>query len=273
MMLLYTGLGALVGFVIGLFLKRLRENRRRLDALHQEFELQVATLRHQYKNLAIGIQGFARRIRGKLAALEQEVCQFGPQESSVHQVCQSLGRHLEILEEAAQRLTHVLGEELLFLKALTSDALTPLVQDFYAFLKRAIQDLLNLRFRDKHIRVEINGQPLEEFHQSLLFAFEPYTMEVILQNLLSNSMKFGDHLQVEVEDLNNRIRIGIKDNGPGLEVDQLKNRLLAPADRHSGESTHLGLRVTIHLIYKNGGRLWVWSQPGAGAVFVIEMPK
>jgi hypothetical protein len=55
MMLLYTLLGALIGLIWGVFLKRLREHRQRLDALHQEFELQVATLRHHYKNLAIGI--------------------------------------------------------------------------------------------------------------------------------------------------------------------------------------------------------------------------
>jgi hypothetical protein len=34
MMLLYTLLGALVGGIWGLFLKRLRENRQRLDAMH-----------------------------------------------------------------------------------------------------------------------------------------------------------------------------------------------------------------------------------------------
>ena len=67
--------------------------------------------------------------------------------------------------------------------------------------------------------------------------------------------------------------MGIRDNGPGLEVEKLKDQLLAPTDRHSAESTHLGLKVSLHLIHKIGGRLFVRSKPGAGAEFIIELPK
>jgi signal transduction histidine kinase len=171
---------------------------------------------------------------------------------------------VEILEEASQGLTQTLGQELLFLKALTSESLAPGVRDLYPLLIHSIKDLLDLRFRDKDIRVEINGQPLEQCQDSLVFAFEPYTMEVILQNLLSNSMKFGDHIQVEVGELDGRVRVEIKDNGPGLEMEKLKHRLLTPADRREAESTHLGLKVSLHLIHKSGGRLFVQSKPGPG---------
>jgi uncharacterized membrane protein YqgA involved in biofilm formation len=71
MMLLYTLLGAVIGSILGIILKRLKEHRQRLDILHQEFELQVATLRHHYKNLAIGIQGFAGRIKRKVESLDK----------------------------------------------------------------------------------------------------------------------------------------------------------------------------------------------------------
>ena len=54
----------------------------------------------------------------------------------------------------------ILTEELRFLKALQSNGLTPSSQDFFPVLRHAIQDLLELRFREKKIRVEINGQPL-----------------------------------------------------------------------------------------------------------------
>ena len=130
-----------------------------------------------------------------------------------------------------------------------------------------------MRFRDKAIQVEINGEPLEHCSGSLVFAFEPYAMEVILQNILSNSMKFGNHLQVEVSERDGWVRVGIRDNGPGLEAEKLKDRLLAPADRHTAESTHLGLKVSFHLIHKIGGRLFVRSKPGAGAEFIVELPK
>ena len=88
---------------------------------------------------------------------------------------------MEILEEASQRLTQTLGQELMFLKALTSESLGAETLDVYPLLIHAIQDLLGLRFRDKPIQVEINGEPLEDCRGSLVFPFEPYTMEVILQ--------------------------------------------------------------------------------------------
>lgn len=273
MMLLYAALGALVGGILGLVLRRLREHRQRLDTLHQEFELQVATLRHHYKNLAIGIQGFAGRLKRKLASLDQELCHTALEDSPAHQECKAMAHNVEILEDAAQRLTQSLAQELLFLKALTSESLATKSQDFFPFLIQAIKDLLDLRFQDKKIQVEINGHPLDHSHTPLVFPFEPYTMEVILQNILSNAMKFGDHIQIEAGESAGRVRVGIQDNGPGLEVDKLKDRLLAPADRQTAESTHLGLKVSLHLIVKTGGRLSVSSSPGTGTLFILEFPK
>ena len=74
---------------------------------------------------------------------------------------ESLDNNMAILEEAAQRLTHTLEQELLFLKALTSSVLPSVPRDFYPFLIHCVDDLVGLRFREKDIRVEINGQPLE----------------------------------------------------------------------------------------------------------------
>jgi signal transduction histidine kinase len=273
MMTLYAVLGAAVGAALGVVLRHLQENRQRLDNLHQEFELQVATLVHHYKNLAIGIQGFAGRVRKKLDGLEKDLQQSGMDDPPILQECEDLTRNVEILEEASQRLSQTLGEEVKFLKALTSDSLVTETRDFFPILIRAIQELEDLRFRDKQIQTEINGKPLENFTGSLSFAFEPYAMEVILQNILSNSMKFGNHIQVDVKESDGRVRVEIRDNGPGLEVEKLKENLLTPTDRQTAESTHLGLRVTIHLIYKIGGRLLVWSQPGAGAEFIVDLPK
>ena len=279
MMLLYTTLGAMVGGVLGFVLKRLKENRLRLATLHQEFELQVATLRHHYKNLAIGIQGFAGRIKRKLGNVETHLlhCAMGKEEvptyDQARQECEALAQNVAILEEAAQRLTHTLGQELLFLKALTSESLVAVPRDFFPLLRHSIQDLMELRFREKTIHVEINGKTFSECQDSLIFPFETYSMEVILQNILSNAMKYGDHLHIEVAEAGSWVKVEIADNGPGFEVDWLKKHLLTVGASRERESTHLGLKVTLHLLEKCGGRLWVSSEPGEGAVFTIEIPK
>jgi signal transduction histidine kinase len=277
MTLLFALFGGIVWAVIGWIFKHLRENRLRLDTLHQEFELQVATLRHQYKNLAIGIQGFSHRVKNKLKELDHALksCEMPDCPAFTHsrQGMEALEQNVNILEEAAQRLTHTLGQELLFLKALTSDTLAPAPQDFYHVLIHCIKELRRLRFREKEIRVTLNGQSLEESCPvGLVFPFEPYTTEVILQNILTNAMKFGDIIRIRVAEAHDRVRVEIQDNGPGVEVEKLQRHLLTPADRKE-ESTHLGLKVSLHLLAKCGGRLGVLSEPGAGATFILDFPK
>ncbi len=278
MMLIFAAFGGIVWGFIGLILQRLRESRLRLDTLHQEFELQVATLRHHYKNLAIGIHGFSSRIKKNLIRLDKTLRDClaegdHPSYEGLYPQLESLNNSVTILEDASQRLTHTLEQELLFLKALTSNALSPVPRDFYPFLIHCVDDLLGLRFREKEIRVEINGHPLENCQESLTFPFEPHTMEVILQNVLANAMRYGDHINLKVTDGGDRLRLEVGDNGPGMDIQELKRHLVTSWDQREAESTHLGLRVSIHLLAKIGGRLTAWSRPGEGAIFVIEFPK
>ncbi len=276
-MLLYALSGGLAGLIVGLVFRRIQENRLRLDNLHHEFELQVTTLRHHYKNLALGIQGFSNRLKKKTINLEDYFHHCAQDECLIfgqfYQDFKSLQQSVEILEGTSQRLTHTLGQELLFLRALTSNtpALEP--REFYAFLERCLQDLLDLRFREKPLRVEINGRPLGEPQESLIFFFDPHIMEVILQNILSNAMKHGDHIQIRILETPDKVFLEIKDNGPGLDIKELNRRLLAPTRSRDAESTHLGLKVSLHLLEKCQGRLLALSEPGQGAVFILEIPK
>jgi signal transduction histidine kinase len=120
--------------------------------------------------------------------------------------------------------------------------------------------------------VEINGRPWEECRETLPFQFEPYATEVVLQNVLSNAMKYGNQIQVRVLDQEAQIQLEVEDNGPGLEVQKLKNTLATYASGKA-ESTYLGLSVSLYLLSKCGGRLGVSSEPGKGATFYILLPK
>jgi signal transduction histidine kinase len=140
-------------------------------------------------------------------------------------------------------------------------------------LIHCIEDLKVLRFRDKEIQVQIDGCACEECRGSLVFPFEPYTMEVILQNIIGNAMKYADRIQIRVKERARKVVVEVEDNGPGLDMNKLMQHLLIPGDRREVESTHLGIKVSLHLLEKFGGRLLAWSKPGAGAKFILEFPK
>jgi signal transduction histidine kinase len=275
--LLYAIPGGILGGILGVIFRRLKENRLGLEALHQDFELQVGTLRHHYKNLTLGIEGFSKRIKRNMVKVDGMVRHCASEECLIHARfhadLESLVNNVSILEETAQRLNKKLGQEVRLLKALTTDSSEAQPREFYAFLKQNLQELMDLRFRDKKLRVEINGQPLKECSENLTFPFEPYAMEIILQNILSNAMKAGDKVRIDVRQTNEWVQVMVRDNGPGLEVEKLKNQLLTPWDRQELESTHLGLKVSLNLLQRNGGHMAVGSQPGGGAVFALEFPE
>ena len=281
MMLLFSLFGGVSWGIIGFVFKHLRDNRLRLDTLHQEFEFQVATLRHHYKNLALGIHGFSGRIKRKITNLDEifrlclskAKCPECPHYEELHPEIESIERSFTVVEDAAQRLTHTLGQEVLFLKALTSDTLHLTSRDFYPVLIHCIEELKGLRFSGKEIQVEIDGCSCEECRCSLVFPFEPYTMEVILQNIIGNAMKYADRIQIRVKERDSQVAVEVEDNGPGLDLEKLRQHLLIPGDRREAESTHLGIKMTLHLLEKFGGRLLAWSKPGARTKFILEFPR
>ena len=254
----YAIAGGIFGGILGKIYQKLIASRLRVEQLYQEFELQVAALRHHYKNLVIGIQGFSHRIERDLKENRDRA---------------SLERDVTILSETAQRLSETLGNELILLKALTIESLNSQPHDIYPILVNSIQELLRFRFQEKTIRVEVNGRPWEECQDSLVFIFEPNAMEVILQNILSNAMKYGDHIQVAVTMLPDQVKIALTDNGPGLELESLEKHLPRAGERREADSTRLGLKVVLRLLEKFGGKLFIWSQPGAGSTFTLEFPR
>jgi signal transduction histidine kinase len=265
------------GAVLGLAFRKLKEHQWQIETLHQEFELQVASLRHHYKNLTIGIEGFSGRVSRKVTALAQQIREDHgadcPREACYCRSLPGLEQDVGMLVDTSKRLGATLGRELTFLKALTGEMSAPQPHDLYPVLAEAIEDLLDVRFRDKHVQVEINGQPHSATREPLVFNFERVTMEVILENILSNAMKYSNHIQINVAETNGTVHIAVMDNGDGFEVEELRKQLLVSRQRREAGSTQLGLRVTLHLLEKSSGRLLVASQPGGGSNFTLEFPK
>jgi signal transduction histidine kinase len=265
--------GFIFGAALGLAFYRLKEDQKRLLSLRQEFEIQVSSVRHHYKNMALGISGFSSRAKRKLEKVQQQIGECASAGGDTRAEMEALERSITVLEDASQRLTSTLREELLFLKALQSDGLGLAPRDFFPVLRRAVQELLDLRFRDKEIVVAINGRPLLESCASLYFPFEPVTMEIILQNILSNAMRHADAIQVKTAEHNSTVAVEIRDNGPGINIQEIKRSLVSASERRGTESTELGLRVSLHLLERYGGRLFATNNPEGGAAFILEFPK
>ncbi|WP_018934697.1 PAS domain-containing protein [Thioalkalivibrio sp. ALJ24] len=101
----------------------------------------------------------------------------------------------------------------------------------------------------------------------------------VLLNLLSNAVKYnheGGCVTLEVTHEDAMLRLGVRDDGPGLSQEQ-QERLFQPferleADQGGIEGSGVGLTITRHLVTMMNGRLGLESAPGEGALFWFELP-
>ena len=69
------------------------------------------------------------------------------------------------------------------------------------------------------------------------------------------------------------VLVSFVDNGPGIAPDHLR-RLFDPfwTTKQAGEGTGLGMSISLDIVSRHGGRIWVESTMGQGARFFIELP-
>jgi len=107
-------------------------------------------------------------------------------------------------------------------------------------------------------------------------------VEQVLTNLLTNVVKFwpeGGEVRVRVaaDPGRGHVEISVADRGPGVPAD-LAERIFEPFQRARAPQarpvagTGLGLAVSRGIVEAHGGRIWVESAPGGGAVFRFLLP-
>ncbi len=110
----------------------------------------------------------------------------------------------------------------------------------------------------------------------------PRTVQVIV-NLLSNAIKFtpaGGKITVKLarrtEDAATFVEFAVTDTGPGIPKEEQKRVFEKFAQIAGGEShvggTGLGLSIAKALVHLQKGKMWIESEPGAGATFLFTLP-
>jgi signal transduction histidine kinase len=103
----------------------------------------------------------------------------------------------------------------------------------------------------------------------------------VLINLLSNAVKYCSpgvgRVEIRVAVSRGAVRVDVEDNGPGIS--RADHERIFEKFRRAGDSltrkpggTGLGLPISRRIIEHFGGRLWVESEPGRGAVFSFVLP-
>jgi light-regulated signal transduction histidine kinase (bacteriophytochrome) len=102
----------------------------------------------------------------------------------------------------------------------------------------------------------------------------------VFQNLIANSLKFrgAEPPKIYVEACREESfwRFSVRDNGIGIEP-QYQDRIFLIFqrlhNRRDYPGTGIGLAICKRIVDRHGGRMWVESEPGQGAVFHFTIPK
>ncbi|MBK8142905.1 MAG: hypothetical protein IPK57_19335 [Chitinophagaceae bacterium] len=105
-------------------------------------------------------------------------------------------------------------------------------------------------------------------------------MNLVLRNLLSNAIKFTPEkgtISIGVHEHPSFIEIYVKDSGMGMSHEALakirNNDYFTTKGTASESGTGLGLMLCKEFLVKNGGQLYIESQPGEGSTFSFSVPK
>ncbi|NPV59139.1 MAG: HAMP domain-containing histidine kinase [Actinobacteria bacterium] len=219
----------------------------------------VANVSHEIRTPLTSIEGFSQALLEDMVQSEED-----------------RRRYLGIIAEESRRLKRVL-EQLLALSRIDAGAwaLRPSHLSMEEYL-REVGEKVMPKAQDKglDLRVEIHGGlPTIETDRDAL--------EQVLHNLLDNAVKFtpeGGEVVLSADPLPlGGVRIQVRDSGQGIPVEEQERVFdrFARVERSRSQrlgGSGLGLSVCRELVGLLGGRISLWSQPGKGTVFTLELP-
>lgn len=257
---------------------KVSDRTKELEETNQKLHLEVLQKEHAQKAIADVLESKNRfiahishdlrtplnAITGFAELLEQRI-----KEPQLHQYAATLFNSCSQL--------NALLTQLLDLSRLESGKLE--IQKSSLNLHKLIQDTLNLfscKANDKGLQLSFAS----EFEESPEIETDPLRVQQVLNNLLSNALKFTHEGRVEIilshnESKTDELTITVKDTGPGVADGEQERIFQAYEQSDNPEKSQglgLGLSICRHLAEALGGSLELTPESGYGAVFRFTLP-
>jgi signal transduction histidine kinase len=228
------------------------EARRRLDNLQDDF---IATITHELLTPLGFIKGYATTLLREDISWDDQTRQ----------------EFLTIIDEEADRLRELI-DNLMDSSRLQSGTLSMSFQPLR--LDTLLKDV-SLRARTGHANLEIE---INIDSPGLQTTADPTRLAQVFENIINNAIKYAPDspLTITLDQLGDRARIAIRDQGPGIPTDQLGKIFhrfyRVPTQNTSVRGTGLGLFICRQIVQAHQGEIEVESEEGKGATFYIYLP-
>lgn len=233
---------------------------------------EIGYLGHALENMRRGILRRDRHLRTMLAGVAHEIRNpLGGIEIFAGLLRDELeegdGRrsHLDKIIREVQHLKTIINEFLIYARPRT-----PVLEPFP--LREVIDDVLFLLAADAESR-ELS-LTVELVDRDLTVHADGEQVKRALLNLVRNAVQAspsGGRVEIVAQRHDDRVRIAIKDYGPGIHPDHIK-QIFDPFFTTKGAGAGLGLSIVKSIVEENDGEIWVESVPGEKTVFYVVLP-
>jgi signal transduction histidine kinase len=115
-----------------------------------------------------------------------------------------------------------------------------------------------------------------EIPEELELPLERARMERVFQNLVHNALEVmpeGGAIHIAVREAADHVVVSVEDTGPGISR-EIRQRLFQPFVSYGKKNgLGLGLALSRQTVLDHGGDIWVESEEGHGARFLIRLPR
>jgi len=231
------------------------EQRRTQAQLQQAEKLAamgqlVSGVAHEINNPAAIISGFAQTLL---------LDQLTPEQRET----------MQMMYDEATRIGRITSNLLAFARAGSKERtlvdLNDIVRRTFALRSYHLTTLnitVNLELDESDPKAWANGSEMQQMLLNLLINAEQALTGVTGRRAITIRTSAAD----------DRVRLQVADTGPGVAAD-IQGKIFDPffTTKPEGAATGLGLSICYGIVHDHGGRIWLDSEAGQGAVFTIEL--
>lgn len=233
--------------------KEIKDKTQKLEKAYEELEKFVYSASHDLRAPLVSILGVV-----KLARAES------PETQSLE--------YLEMIEKSVNKLDAFVQNIINYYQNLKKEEILSSVS-WEDMLHETIENYKHFEGADK-ISISTRVDQPEKFTSDEL------RIKIVLNNLVSNAIKYSDFQKPESKvDVNiscgpHKTLVEVEDNGIGIP-DENKARLFEMFYRssESDQGSGIGLYIVKEAVEKLGGTISVESTPGVGSKFSVEIPN
>jgi signal transduction histidine kinase len=273
-LIIYLGSIVIVFVLVALFflyrLVRLKINtNKRLSEKNEQIQAQILELNALTMEKNEMIEIIAHDLKNPLTTALSVSGLFSSEKTK-----EDKSEYLSLLKKSLNRMNNLVSK-ILEIKVLESASFKTNYSN--VDLKQVTEQVISaLKIQSDNKNIQI-VRDLDE-----VVAYLDRTLMVqIIDNLLSNAIKYSNHdtkVLISLKEKNRTIRFEIDDEGPGIKEEDIpvlfqKYQKLHAQPTGGESSTGLGLSIVKKYVEAMEGKVWVESEFGKGAKFIVEFNK